>query len=301
MPPPPEPMPAAEIDVDPPLVRRLLAEQFPDLADLPLAPLANGWDNAVLRLGDDLVVRLPRRAMAAGLVEHEQRWLPELAAFGLPLAVPTPLRCGRPSAAAGYPWAWSVCPWLDGEVAATRPPADLGEAATTLGAFVRALHRPAPGDAPPNPYRGVPLAERDQVLRERVVLLGDLIDGPAVLARWEHLAGAPRWSGPPVWLHGDLHPANLLVHDGRLHAVIDFGDLTAGDPASDLFVAWQLFPEDGLRARFRDAVGGVDGDTWRRAEAWALLMAVSYLANSADNPLIAGIGRRTLTALGYPV
>lgn len=295
---PAEPMPAAEVDVDEVLVRRLLEEQCPDLAHLPLTPLTFGWDNVILRLGEDLVVRLPRRAMAAPLVEHEQRWLPELADGGrLPLAVPVPLRCGRPSAAVGYPWSWSVCPWLDGEIIARRPPDDPTAAAGALGAFVRALHEPAPDDAPANPYRGVPLAERDEVFRARVAALGHDVDGPALLHRWAGRVGVGRWTGPAVWLHGDLHPANLLVHDGRLHAVIDFGDLTSGDPASDLFVAWMLFDEPD-RAVFREAAGGVDDDTWARAEGWALLMAVSYLANSADNPLMAAIGRAALETLG---
>jgi aminoglycoside phosphotransferase (APT) family kinase protein len=293
--PPAADMPAAEVDVDASLVRSLLAEQHPDLADLPLTPLAFGWDNAVLRLGDDLVVRLPRRAMAAPLVEHEQRWLPALAPT-LPLPVPVPRRVGRPSAALGYPWSWSVCPWLAGDVAGRTPPDDLLETARTLGAFVRALHQPAPPDFPPNPYRGGPLAEREPPFRDRLVQLADVVDGPSLLARWERLLTTPPWTGPPIWLHGDLHPANLLVHDGRISAVIDFGDLTAGDPASDLFVAWMLFPP-AERAVFRAAAGDVDDDTWHRAEAWALLMAVAYLANSADNPLMTSIGHRALAAL----
>ena len=293
-------MPAAEVDVDERLVRALLAEQFPDLAGLPLAPFANGWDNTVLRLGDDLLVRAPRRAVAATLVEHEQRWLPELAPM-LPLRVPTPVRVGRPSTAVGYPWAWSVCPFFEGEVVARRPPDDLDEAARDLGRFVRALHVPAPADAPTNPFRGVPLVARDGPFRERVAALGDAVDGPTALERWDACCALPRWTGPPVWVHGDLHPANLLVRDGRLDAVLDFGDLCAGDPASDLYPAWTLFPDPGTRATFRAAAGEVDDDTWARAEGWALLMAISYLATSADNPMMTAIGERTLAHLGLPV
>lgn len=316
MAPPAANMPAAEVDVDEALVRRLLAEQFPELAALPLSPLAFGWDNAVLRLGDDLVVRLPRREASAVLVEHEQRWLPGLAA-SLPLPVPVPLLAGRPSADVGYPWSWSVCPWLSGDVAARRPPANLAQAARTLGAFVAALHRPAPPDAPVNPYRGVPLAERHDAMRTWLAHLdGSGLDTAAVFARWEDLVSTPPWRAEPVWLHGDLHLANVLVDDGYLGdeiaAIIDFGDLTSGDPAGDLFVAWQLLPP-ALHADFRAAAdaaadaddggsnGGIDDDTWRRAEGWALLMAVAYLANSADNPLIADLGHRTLAALGYDV
>lgn len=288
-------MPAAEIDIDDDLVRALLAEQFPDLAGLPLAPVANGWDNVVVRLGDALTVRLPRRELAATLVAGEQRWLPELARR-LPLPVPAPVRSGRPSPALGYPWSWSVCPWFPGDVAAVAPPVDPVAAARSLGGFLRALHQPAPPDAPVNPYRGGPLSDREPAFLERVDQLGTVIDGDAVLARWARLVDTPAWTGPPIWLHGDLHPANVLVVDGRLSAVLDFGDLTSGDPATDLFVAWQLFPPE-VRPMFREAVGGVDDDTWQRAEGWALAMAVTYLANSADHPVIAGIGRRTLAAL----
>jgi aminoglycoside phosphotransferase (APT) family kinase protein len=294
--PPAADMPAAEVDLDPALVRSLLEEQHPDLADLPLTPLAFGWDNAVLRLGDDLVVRLPRRSLAAALVGHEQRWLPSLAP-SLPLPVPFPVRVGRPSAALGYPWSWSVCPWLPGDVAGRRPPDDLADAARVLGAFVRALHVPAPPDAPVNPYRGVPLSARDASLHDWLDRLADTLDPAPILARWTRHLETPAWRGAALWLHGDLHPANLLVHDGRLSAVIDFGDLTSGDPAGDLFVAWMLFPP-AARAVFRDAAGDVDDDTWDRAEGWALLMALAYLANSADNPLITAIGHRTLAALG---
>lgn len=287
---PAEDMPSAEVDVGVDVVRTLLAEQFPDLAELELVELAYGWDNAIFRLGDDLTVRLPRRALAAQLVEHEQRWLPTLATR-LPLPIPAPLRAGRPGA--GYPWSWSVCPWLPGVIAARTAPADPFEAARTLGGFLAALHHPAPSDAPANPYRGVPLAERDDVTRERVQQLADLVDAPAVLARWSDLASSPTWDAPPLWLHGDLHPANVLVDDGRVSAVIDFGDITAGDPATDLAVAWMLFPSEA-RPTFRAAAGDIDDDTWARACAWALSLALAYLASSADNPMFARLGERVL-------
>ena len=294
-------MPAAEVDVDEVLVERLLRAQAP--ADLVggrrLAPLAFGWDNVVLRLGDDLVVRLPRRAVAAELIETEQRWLPILAPR-LPLPVPAPVFAGEPGE--GYPWRWSVCRWLAGDVAGRTPPADRHAAATTLGAFVAALHEPAPAEAPANPYRGGPLPDRDTVTRERIVQLGSMLDGPRCLAVWDDLRATPSWTGPPRWLHGDLHPANLLVDRGALSAVIDFGDLTAGDPATDLSVAWSLFHDDpSARETFRDAAGYAgDDDTWRRGRGWALSLALAYLANSADHPLIAAIGRRMLDAALRP-
>lgn len=289
---PAEDMPAAEVDVGPGVVRALLAEQFPDLAELPLSELAYGWDNAIFRLGEDLTVRVPRRVLAAELVEHEQRWLPTLAPR-LPLPIPAPVRAGRPGAA--YPWSWSVCPWLPGEVATRRSPDDPVAAAETLGAFLAALHHAAPVDAPANPFRGVPLAERDDVVKQRAVQVGDLIHVPSVMALWSELVTVSPWAGPPVWLHGDLHPANVLVDDGRISAVIDFGDITAGDPATDLAVAWMLFPE-AVRATFRAAAGNVDDDTWARARGWALSLALAYLANSANNPMFAALGERVITA-----
>lgn len=294
-------MPAAEVDVDEAVVARLLRTQAPAelVAGRSLAPLANGWDNVVFRLGDDLVVRLPRRAVAAELIETEQRWLPSLAPR-LPLPVPAPVFAGEPDE--GYPWRWSVCPWLPGDVAGRTPPTHPRAAATTLGAFVAALHTPAPDDAPRNPYRGGPLPERDTVTRERVGQLGPLVDGERCLAAWDELQATPPWPGPRRWLHGDLHPANVLVDGGVLSGVIDFGDLTGGDPATDLSVAWSLFHDDpSAQVVFRSAAGyAEDEDTWRRARGWALSLALAYLANSADHPLIAAIGRRMLDAALRP-
>jgi aminoglycoside phosphotransferase (APT) family kinase protein len=290
---PVEDMPAAEVDVSVALVRALLAEQHGDLAELPLRELASGWDNVTYRLGDALTVRVPRRAMAAALVEHEQRWLPQLAPR-LPLPVPAPMRVGRPGC--GYPWSWSICPWLDGVAAADREPDDPFATAAQLGAFLRALHTPASPDAPANPYRGVPLSDRSPSMHERVERLGTLLDRHAVLDAWSRVLEVPRWSGPPVWLHGDLHPANVLVHAGRVAAVIDFGDITAGDPATDLSIAWMILPA-AARPAFRAAAGVIDDDTWTRARGWALALAVAYLANSADNPQIARVGRYTLAAV----
>jgi aminoglycoside phosphotransferase (APT) family kinase protein len=283
-------MPAAEVDIDDGLVRSLLEEQFPDLARLDLSLVANGWDNVLFRLGDDLSVRLPRRELAAALVEHEQRWLPELAPH-LPLPVPAPVHAGRPGA--GYPWAWSVCPWLPGEPALQTPPRDLTAAATALGEFVRALHAvPTPDQPPINPYRGVPLADRDDVTRAAMVQ----IDVPGALDEWERALTLPRWSGAPVWLHGDFHPGNVLVHTGAVSAVIDFGDMTAGDPATDLFVAWALLPPDA-RDAFRVAAGDVDDATWARGRAWALAFGAVVMANSADNPAYHRLGRRMVEAV----
>ncbi|HEX7105870.1 MAG TPA: aminoglycoside phosphotransferase family protein [Acidothermaceae bacterium] len=289
----PAPTPPAEIDLSATLVRELLVVQHPDLAELPLGLLANGWDNVLFRLGEELVVRLPRRALAAALVEHEQTWLPLLAPR-LPLPIPAPTHVGRP--ALGYPWRWSVVPFLPGEIAARARFERPAVAAATLGEFLRALHQPAPADAPANPFRGVPLAERDDAMRRRLAGLADLVDVEAATRVWDDALARPASSGPAVWLHGDLHPANLLVHDGALSAVIDFGDLTAGDRATDLSVAWMAFSPDD-RAVFRSAYGNPDDDTWARARGWACGLALAFLAHSSDNPLMAAIGSRALDAV----
>ena len=280
--------PPAEIDVDEALIARLLASQAPELAQRTVRIVANGWDNVIARLGDEHLVRLPRRALAAPLIVHEQRWLSEVAAR-LPLPIPVPIVAGHPQH--GYPWHWSVCPWLAGANAQHSPPRDEFAAARALGEFVRALHVPAPHDAPANPFRGQPLARRVELMEQRLATLRHLV--PAGTAdRWEMLHRAPPWSAAAVWVHGDLHPANLLVEDGELSAVIDFGDLTAGDPATDLAVAWMLFGP-AARAEFLTCAG-CDEATVLRAAAWAISLSCAYLTSSADNPTMAAIGRTAL-------
>ena len=265
-------MPAAETVLEVGLVRTLLREQHPDLAHLPLRPAATGWDNVTFRLGDDLAVRLPRRAAAAALVESEQRWLPELAGR-LPLPVPVPVRRGVPGM--GYPWPWSVVPWFGGTSADVA--GVVATEAATLGRFLAALHTAAPPDAPLNPYRSVPLIERSVSLLHRVRRLVDAggVDGDVVLARWNAAAAEPV-DCAPTWIHGDLHPRNVLVADGRLAAVLDWGDLAAGDPATDLAAAWMLFPaaaQEGLRSGY----GSITPGTWARARGWALFFGIVLL------------------------
>jgi len=288
-------MPAAEVDVSPELVRMLLNAQHPDLADLPIAVLANGWDNIIYRLGEDLLIRLPRRSLGAEILLHEQRWLPVLAPR-LPLPVPAPVRVGRP--AVGYPWPWSVVPYLPGEVAARTPPADPSQAATSLGRFLNALHTPADPDAPVNQFRGVPLAGRDATVQDNIALLAHTgIDTAAVNGLWATTKAAPPHDGPRLWLHGDLHPANILVDHGQLSGMIDFGDITSGDPACDLSVAWMLFPEAAHREVFWAQYAKADDSTRVRARGWALNFSLVFLAYSADNPLMAEIGRRAYRAV----
>lgn len=285
-------MPSAEVDVGAQLVRDLLADQFADIADRPVSLLANGWDNFSFRVGNDLVARLPRRALSAILVEHEAEWLPRLAP-GLPLPVPAPRHLGQPGH--GYPWHWVIAPWIDGRhvIGAS---VDSDAAADDLGAFLDALHRPAPPDAPKNVYRGIPLRERDVSTRRRLADLADRIDSKRLLDLWDAALASPPYLGEPLWLHGDLHPLNLLADDGRLTGVIDFGDITSGDPATDLAIAWMLFDEPA-RSRFRSVYGRADDAMWERARGWAISLATSYLAFSADNPPMADIGTATLDRL----
>lgn len=292
-------MPAAEVDVSPDLVRRLLEVQHPDLAHLPIEVMANGWDNVMCLLGDDLVVRLPRRELAAKLLVHEQQWLPVLQPK-LPLPIPAPVRVGGPYL--DYPWHWSIVPFLPGQVASQNPPADLHDAAVSLGEFLGALHEPAAPDAPANPFRGIPLADRHSSDIQNLNLVGSLVDGTAVMRLLDGALAAAAWDKPPVWLHGDLHPANILVHGGRISSVIDFGDITAGDPATDLSVSWMLLPaelhdvfQDAYRAAGRSELDDVD--LWARARGWALVLSLAFLAHSADNPQLAEIGHRTISAV----
>ncbi|MFD6177186.1 MULTISPECIES: aminoglycoside phosphotransferase family protein [unclassified Isoptericola] len=310
-------VPAAEIDVDLPLTRALLAEQHPDLADRPLELVAHGWDNVMVRLGDDLAVRLPRRALAAPLVEHEQQALPALAgrlrATVPDVVVPVPVRVGRPSKPLGYPWSWNVVPWADGVSAEATPPETRTAWAGTLGRLLAAVHSPASDDAPPNPVRGVPLRDRAEA-REPATLderLAAVPPGARTAARrvWEHALEVPAFDGPPVWLHGDPHPANLVVAPGgdggpdRLAAVVDWGDVTSGDPASDLGSLWLCFDADGhaaCRAEVQARANGGrgwDDATWARAAGWALLYATNMLAHPEQHPRMVPIGRHALAAL----
>ncbi|MEP6774728.1 MAG: aminoglycoside phosphotransferase family protein [Chloroflexota bacterium] len=269
---PPGKMHADEVDTDASLVRRLLKGQFPLWADLPIKRVESaGTDNAIYRLGDDMAVRLPRIHWAIEQVNKEHRWLPRLAAL-LPLAIPAPLAKGAPGE--GYPWDWSVHRWLEGENATVEPVADPRQAATDLAQFIIALERIDPTDGPPA-GRGVPLVLRDAAMRAAITAVRGMLDTDAVTAAWEVALEAPEWDRPPVWVHGDLLPGNLLVERGRLSAVIDFGGLGVGDPACDLMIAWSLFSGES-REVFRAALG-VDDATWARGRGHALSQAIIFI------------------------
>lgn len=291
--------PAAEVDIDESLVRVLLADQaervIPDAVTLPLAKVAEGWDSEVWRLGARHAVRLPRRAVAAPLARHEQRALPDIArrlgAVGV--RVPAPVVAGTPTEA--FPWAWSVVPWIEGDRGMDVPRGDRSDWAETLAAALGALHVHAPAGHPVNPVRGGALATRAAAFRDRLAALRDAqaID-PATAGlledAWHAGLSAAPWSRAPVWIHGDLHPGNLVSHDGGLAGIIDFGDVTAGDPAYDLAVAWLAFDAGG-RARFRAATSDrYDAATWRRARAWAAAVVLMLLLHSDDDPDYRALG-----------
>ncbi len=266
-------MPPAEHDVDAPLVAALVADQHPDLLG-PVGFFAEGWDTSLWHLGDELLVRMPRRAMAVPGLEAEQRWLPELAG-ALPLRVPVPVRVGV--AGRGYPWRWSIVPYLPGTPALHGPRLDGGRAAVTLGGFLRALHVPAPADAPRSELRGVPLAVRAATFDELVVEHAG--DAAIEVARrsFDQALAAPPHCDAPSWVHGDLHPGNVLVEEGELVGVLDFNDLNAGDPATDLSACWLFFEPEHVDVAL-DAYGGLDDALRARSRGWVALFALLYLS-----------------------
>ena len=259
------------------LVEQLISEQFPQWADLPIRPVKfGGWDNRTFHLGDDMNVRLPSAAHYALQVEKEQHWLPRLAPY-LPLSIPAPLAIGRPGR--GYPWHWSVYRWLPGETATHASIADLGSFATTLGEFLAALQRIDARSGPPpgqhNFFRGGPLAVYDHETRRALEALEGRIDVATARVVWE-LALGSAWNNAPVWFHGDVASGNLLVENGQLSAVIDFGTSGVGDPACDLSISWTMFDETS-RAAFRDALP-LDEETWARGRGWTLWKALIVAA-----------------------
>jgi aminoglycoside phosphotransferase (APT) family kinase protein len=258
-----------DIKIDQGLVRSLLEDQHPDLAGLEIREVGGGWGNMMWRLGDELAVRLPRLTRAAALLRSEQRWLPALASH-LPLPVPTPVRIGEPSAL--FPETWTVTRWVAG-VPADQEPISRPDAADSLAEFLRALHRAAPDEAPTNPTHGGGLKTHANGIEGWLAVLAS--DDSAAAARriWDDAVAASERDRAPSWIHGDLHPANVVVVDGTLSGVIDFGELCAGDPAADLAAAWVLLPA-GTAPRFLDAYGIADDAMIRRARGWAVLRAL---------------------------
>ena len=283
--------PAAEVVVDCETVRALIRTQHPDLSELPLEEVAAGWDNFIFRLGATMAVRLPRRLASVAALENEQRWLSTIA-HHLPIPVTAPLRIGKPDVT--YSWPWSIVPWLTGE------PADLAplkaDQAKPLARFLRALHLAAPADAPKNPSRGVPLQQRAKSVEERMDRLAQKTSliNPIVRKAWESaLQASP--AELATWIHGDLHPQNVLVKDGELSGVIDWADIAAGDSATDLATVWMLLPTVAARESAIEEYGSVPAATWSRALGWAINLGCLLLETGlAEDSRHAKIGELTL-------
>lgn len=283
--------------IDDDLVQRLIAGQFPQWAGLPVERYPSGGTvNAMYRLGDGMVVRLPLVRGGANGIAMEQEWLPRLAPL-LPTAVPEVLGAGKP--AEGYPWPWSVYGWLAGELPDAGALSEPVLLARDLAEFVAAMRGiTLPGA--PQAHRGRPLASLDTSTRAAIEELRGIpqedVDCDAAAAVWEEALRAPGWDGPPVWLHADLMPGNMLIGSGRLASVIDFGCIGVGDPACDLFPAWNLLPADA-REVFHELLG-VDDATWTRGRGRTLsqaLMALPYYRRT--NPAMAHNARHVIRAV----
>lgn len=280
-------------DITPFVVRELLREQFAQWANLPIEPVElDGWDNTTFRLGTGLSVRLPSADMYVPQVDKEHRWLPVLAPF-LPLDIPEPLARGLPGS--GFPRPWSVYRWLEGSYARIDRISDLTAFATALAEFLAALYAIDATDGPAagehSFSRGGPVATWDPETRAAIADLGDDINAEAATQAWEAALDST-WTSRPVWVHGDITAANLLVLEGRLSAVIDFGCSAVGDPACDLTIAWTLF-EKSSRDAFQERIQ-MDRDTWARARGWALWKALKthQLALRINPDSASSAGRR---------
>jgi aminoglycoside phosphotransferase (APT) family kinase protein len=288
-------MPSVEkADITAELVSRLVAAQFPQWAGLAVRPVEpGGWDNVTFRLGPGLSVRLPSADCYAEQVGKEHRWLPALAGR-LPLPIPEPIARGAPGC--GYPWPWSVYRWLEGEPATAGRVGNLSRFAAEVADFLAALYRIDPADGPPpgahNFFRGGPLAVYHAETMEAIAALGDEVDAGRAAEVWQAALAAP-WPGPPVWVHGDVSPENLLVAAGRLSAVIDFGCCAVGDPACDTAIAWTFF--SGKSRRVFRARLPVDQATWARGRGWALWKALIVLVGALrDDPADAAQTRQVI-------
>lgn len=266
-----------EVHVDADLVRALLARQFPQWAGLPLRRVAStGTDNVIFRLGDELAVRMPRIHWAVGQIAKEFEWLPVLAEH-LPAAVAAPVGHGKPDDR--YPYPWLVYRWLDGVDALSLRGLDWDSVVVDVAAFLTALRRVDTAGAPTAGARAGPLAPHDEGMRVSIARMQDELEVDRATAVWEAALAADPWPGPPVWVHADLLPGNLLVRDGRLVGVIDWAAAGVGDPACDAMLAWSLPPD--ARAAFRSALA-IDDATWARARGWSLQQAVQFIPYYAD-------------------
>ena len=264
------------------LAQHLITTQFPQWKDLPIQSIEpGGWDNKSFRLGKEMLIRMPSATAYAAQVEKEHQWLPKLAPF-LPLEIPTPLAMGEPTN--NYPWKWSIYRWIEGEIARSAHITNLSEFATQLAQFLIALQSIDPTNGPlPGPhnfYRGGSLTTYDAEVRKAIAVLKNKIDADIATEIWE-TALETTWHDSPIWIHGDLSADNLLVKNGQLNAVIDFGQLGIGDPACDLTIAWTFFKDESRKIFY--SMLSLDAATWVRGRAWALWKAL-IVAAGFTNP-----------------
>ncbi len=278
-----------EIEINIALVKQLLTEQFPNLAERSITVLrSTGTVNAIYRLGDELYIRLPRLEEWAESIDNEWNWLPELAPH-ISLNIPRPLARGKPTN--WYPCPWAIYHWIEGVPYQDDLISDERQVAYDLVNFILELRSVDMLGAPRGGRR--PLIELDAVTRSAIESSRGMIDTKAVSAAWALSLESPPWDGKPVWIHGDLLKSNLLVQGGRLCAIIDFGGVGIGDPAADVVPAWSVFNRVG-RETFRQTLE-VDEDTWSRARGYALhqaLMIVPYY--SKTNPEFVTMAKRTV-------
>jgi aminoglycoside phosphotransferase (APT) family kinase protein len=279
-----------EVNIDRELVGRLVAAQFPQLADLPISAVqSTGTVNTIYRIGDHLCARLPRMQKWAQDLDREWHWLPKLAPR-LSLRVPEPVGKGHPSGS--YPFPWAIYGWINGQPYADELVDDEDQAAKDLAQFVVELRRIDSVVEAPRGGRK-PLCELDAVTREAIKSANGVIDSDAATAAWDRALEAPAWKGAPVWIHTDLLRPNLLVHGGRLCSVIDFGSVGVGDPAADVIAAWSVFSYDG-RGSFRGALD-VDDGMWNRARGFALHQAAMIIPYYFEtNPRFVALAKRTV-------
>jgi aminoglycoside phosphotransferase (APT) family kinase protein len=282
--------PDAEVPVDEALMVELVRDQFPELAGLAIRRIGEGFDNHLFQLGDRFVARVPRRARGVEPLENELRWLAVVASH-VSLATPLPVRRGEPSST--YPWPWMIATFIDGLSGDEVADDVLFGSATALGTFLSELHVSAPPDAPMNPWRSVSLSERARDLETRLADLSDDIDALEAASLFERARDAPSSSAPATWLHGDLHPGNLVYRDGRLAGVLDFGDICAGDPATDLAGALLTLPHAALETFFA-AYRDTDDALLARTIGWAVVFGTMMIGLGRERPRYMKVGRRAL-------
>lgn len=282
-----------EFLIDEALVTNLLKQQHPKLAELHLTKIKHyGTDNAIFRIGEEYAIRLPRVEYAAAQLEKEIKWLPKFAPH-LPFAIPSPTKVGSPSEEFSNPW--YVYHWIEGVDAYNTPPSDLNQLANDLAGFIKALWKLDINGAPAA-RRGLPLNSQDKAVREAISNLTDMVDTDTVTSIWQECLAIPNWNKSPVWLHADLLPSNLLLKNGTLHAVIDFGLMGIGDPACDLIPAWCLFDADA-RAILKESLD-IDENTWDRGKGWALSIALIIMPYYKDtNPVLMSVAERILSEI----